>query len=108
MKSIEYMKSFFADNLFDFFDGSITLKQKELIKTEKDSNSLMTFCEMLGLKDSFEKDGERPRFLPEGKLFKETGMMIDKLFMRLEEKNEELCACSKWLSDHGFGADVKQ
>lgn len=98
MKSLDLLKENFRDELFDIFDGKVTSKQAELIKPGNKSYRLAAFCEMFGMKN-IAKEGEAPKLLPKGMLFKSAGVMIGTLFTRLEEKNKELNTCSKWLRD---------
>lgn len=98
MKSLDLLKDNFRDELFEMFDGKVTQKQAESIKTANKSYRLAAFCEMLGLKN-IAKEGEVPKLLPKGVLFKSAGVMIGALFTRLEEKSKELNTCSKWLRD---------
>lgn len=105
MKSLEDLKTQFRNNLFDIFDGRITFRQMEKIRS--DSYRLSQFCEKYGLDNFAVGDGEVPKLLPEGILFKNAGAMLKELFSRLDEKNKELKTCSTWLKDQKFKSDVK-
>ena len=103
--SLEELKIQYINELFNAFDGNATKQQIEQIKTPEKIIQLRTFCETLGMND-ITVEGKRPKFLPDGKLFGKAGLMLNELFVRLEEKNKELGACSRWLRGLGFDSNV--
>ena len=103
--SLEELKGQYTSELFDIFSGNTTKRQMECIKTSEKTIQLKEFCEMFGINEIV-VEGEKPKFLPEGKIFDKAGPMISELFTRLEEKNKELGVCSRWLKNLGFKQNV--
>lgn len=103
-KALGDLRDLFRKELFNKFDGGISLKEAERMAQPK--NFFVGFCRNFEITDLSEADGRKPKYLPEGKLFDKAGLMVSELFTRLEKKCKELDNCSKWLKSLGFSSKV--